>query len=77
MCGVNGDVKVVTRAARDQLNRANCCLNSDLKGSLGESLHLCRNYLWGADEPIPPVPGALSALRAEPRIGEGQPLVPH
>ena len=28
-------------------------------------------------EPTPPVPGVLSAPRAEPRIGEGPPLVPH
>ena len=31
----------------------------------------------GPGEPTPPVPGALSASRAEPRIGEGYPLVPH
>ena len=31
----------------------------------------------GAGEPTPPVPGALSAPRAEPRIGEGRPWVPH
>ena len=31
----------------------------------------------GPSEPTPPVPGALSASRAEPRIGEGYPLVPH
>ena len=31
----------------------------------------------GPGEPTPPVPGALSAPRAEPRIGEGYPLVPH
>ena len=28
-------------------------------------------------EPSPPMPGALSAPRAEPRIGEGPPSVPH
>ena len=31
----------------------------------------------GPGEPTPPVPGALSAPRAEPRIGEGRPWVPH
>ena len=31
----------------------------------------------GPGEPTPPVPGALCASRAEPRIGEGRPLVPH
>ena len=31
----------------------------------------------GPGEPTPPVPGALSASRAEPRIGEGYPLVSH
>jgi hypothetical protein len=33
--------------------------------------------LGSPSEPTPPVPGALCASRAEPRIGEGPPLVPH
>ena len=31
----------------------------------------------GPGEPTPPVPGVLCTPRAEPRIGEGRPLVPH
>jgi hypothetical protein len=51
--------------------------------SLPQRLHMQRGEIIKCPplgiprEPTPPVPGALSASRAEPRIGEGRPLVPH
>jgi hypothetical protein len=38
---------------------------------------LSTNILRSPGEPTPPVPGVLCASRAESRIGEGPPLVPH